>query len=356
MNYVSEHSAVGQHQSAALLRVAGREFDLTQTLRTFWRRKNLFAGIVTMLMAIAVLGVYALAPLYTAQTDLIIENREQKVAELKAVLGDVMPDKEGLLSELEVIRSRTIAEKVIQQLRLDADPEFNAALKPAGVLARTITEAVLQAQTVLPRYLPTEVSAFLFDRDSRHLSDDERRAREYERVVDKVLERLTVGVKGQSRAIVISFTSESPDKAARIANAVADAYIVAQLDAKFEATRRANQWLATKLQDLRKQVAQSDSAVEEYRRRAGLLQSKDGTLISQQVTSLNGQLIVARTERAAAEARLEQVRQMIRVAGNAQAAADVLGSPTIQDLSRQEADVKRKLADLSQELGIGTPV
>lgn len=221
MNYVSEHSAVGQHQSAALLRVAGREFDLTQTLRTFWRRKNLFAGIVTMLMAIAVLGVYALAPLYTAQTDLIIENREQKVAELKAVLGDVMPDKEGLLSELEVIRSRTIAEKVIQQLRLDADPEFNAALKPAGVLARTITEAVLQAQTVLPRYLPTEVSAFLFDRDSRHLSDDERRAREYERVVDKVLERLTVGVKGQSRAIVISFTSESPDKAARIANAVA---------------------------------------------------------------------------------------------------------------------------------------
>jgi capsular exopolysaccharide synthesis family protein len=143
----------------------------------------------------------------------------------------------------------------------------------------------------------------------------------------------------------------SKEKAARIANAVGDAYIVAQLDAKLEATRRANQWLSVKLQDLRKQVAQSEGAVEEYRRRAGLLQSKEGTLISQQVTNLNAQLIVARTERAAADARLDQVRQMIRAAGNAQAAADVLGSPTIQELSRQETEIKRKIADLSQELG-----
>lgn len=292
-------------------------------------------------------GVSAITPLYTAKTDLIIENREQKVADLKAVLGDIMPDKEGLLSELEVIQSRTIAEQVIQQLRLAEDPEFNDALKPTGMLAELIADG---GQAIMS-YLPETVRAFSTGSDKPLPTEEERRAREYEKVVDTFLERLGVSVKGQSRAIVIYFTSESPDKAARIANALADAYIVAQLDAKLEATRRANQWLSVKLQDLRKQVAQSEGAVEEYRRRAGLLQSKEGTLISQQVTNLNAQLIVARTERAAADARLDQVRQMIRAAGNAQAAADVLGSPTIQELSRQETEIKRKIADLSQELG-----
>lgn len=347
MNYVSEPSTVGQHHSSSLLKAAGREFDLTQSLRTFWRRKNLFAGIVALLMALAVVGVSAITPLYTARTDLIIENREQKVAELKAVLGDIMPDKEGLLSELEVIQSRTIAEQVIQQLRLANDPEFNEALKPTGMLARLIADG----EQALTAYLPETVFAFLMRNEKPLPTEEERRAREYERVVDAFLKRLGVSVKGQSRAIVIYFTSESPDKAARIANALADAYIVAQLDAKLEATRRANQWLSVKLRDLRKQVAQSEGAVEEYRRRAGLLQSKEGTLISQQVTNLNTQLIVARTERAAADARLDQVRQMVRAAGNAQAAADVLGSPTIQELSRQETEIKRKIADLSQEMG-----
>jgi polysaccharide biosynthesis transport protein len=347
VNYVSEPSAVGQHHSPTLLKVAGREFDLTQSFRTFWRRKNLFAGIVALLMALAVVGLSAITPLYTAKTDLIIENREQKVAELKAVLGDIMPDKEGLLSELEVIQSRTIAEQVIQQLRLANDPEFNETLKPTGVLATIFADA----EQALSQSLPETIIAFFAGDYRPALTAEERQAREREKVVDAFLDRLAVSVKGQSRVIVIHFTSESPEKAAQIANAVADTYIVTQLDAKFEATRRANQWLAGKLQDLRKQVAQSEGAVEEYRRRAGLLQSKDGTLISQQVADLQTQLIVARTERAAAEARLEQVRQMIRAAGNAQAAADVLGSPTIQELSKQETEVKRKLADLSQELG-----
>ena len=188
-------------------------------------------------------------------------------------------------------------------------------------------------------------------RRDKLLSETDQLARERDEVVDTFLDRLAVSVKGQSRVIVIYFTSEDPVKAARISDMVADAYIVEQLEAKFAATKRANQWLAGKLQDLRKQVADSEGAVEEYRQRAGLLQSKEGTLISQQVSDLNTQLLVVRSERAAADARLDQVRQMIRAAGNAQAAADVLGSPTVQELSKQEAEVKRKIAEMSEEMG-----
>ncbi|MBK8210278.1 MAG: polysaccharide biosynthesis tyrosine autokinase [Rhodospirillales bacterium] len=322
--------------------------DIGSVFRLFWRRKSLFIGIVALLTMAAFAGLSAIRPLYTAQTDVIIESREQQIADLKAVLGDVLPDKEGLLSEIEVIRSRAIADKVIDQLKLDRDPEFNEALQPAGMFS-VIGDEIRE---ILAQWIPADILAgFLADDDTKAISERDHLARQRDKLVDAFLERLAVSVKGQSRVIVVYFTSEDPAKAARIADTIADAYIVEQLEAKFQATQRANKWLAGKLQDLRKQVAQSDGAVEEYRRRAGLLQSKDGTLISQQVADLNTQLIVARSERAAAEARLDQVRQMIRAAGSAQAAADVLGSPTVQELSKQEAEVKRKIAELSQEMG-----
>jgi len=212
-------------------------------------------------------------------------------------------------------------------------------------------ELVAAARDGLAGILPEDMFASFLAGNEPTLTPEQRRAREHEKTVDTFLDQLAVSVKGQSRVIVVYFTSENPEKSAKIADAVAEAYIIEQLEAKFQATQKANQWLAGKLQDLRKQAAASDGAVEEFRRRAGLLQSKDGTIISQQVSNLNAQLIVARSERAAAEARLDQIRQMIRAAGGAEAAADVLGSPTIQELSKQEAEVKRKLADLSQEMG-----
>ncbi len=347
VNYVT-HPHEGGHGASLAPKPADRTFDFGDFLRIFWRRRSLFIGIVALVMVLAAGVLATVTPLYTAQTDVMIENREQKVVtNLQAVLGDVTPDKEGLLSEIEVIRSRTIAEKVIRQLGLYDDPEFNAAVRPKGVVSELITSA----RDVLVQYLPPEMFATFLGGDEPALTNEERRTREEDKVVDKFLDRLGVSVKGQSRVIVIQFTAEQPEKAAKVADAVADAYIVEQLEAKFQATQRANEWLAGKLQDLRKQAAASDSAVEEYRRRAGLLQSKDGTLISQQVSNLNAQLIIARSDRAAAEARLDQVRQLIRTAGGAGSAADVLGSPTIQDLSRQEAEVKRKIAELSEELG-----
>lgn len=346
MNYVSErHDA--QTPGVLPARPAERAFDFAELLRMFWRRKSLVLGIVVLLVGLAAVGLTVMTKLYTAQTDLMIESREQKVSDLQAVLGDVLPDKEGLLSEIEVIRSRRIAGKVVDQLRLVEDSEFNDELQPAGVVASLLADA----RDALAGVLPADTFAAFFSGEDPKLSPEERLAREREAVIDEFLEQLAVSVKGQSRVIVIYFTSKDADKAATIANAVADAYILEQLEAKFEATQRANRWLAGKLQDLRRQVADSEGAVEEYRRRAGLLQSKDGTLISQQVADLNAQLVMARSDRAAAEARLEQVQQMIRAAGDAQAAAEVLGSPTIQELSKQEAEVKRKLAELSQEMG-----
>ena len=136
-----------------------------------------------------------------------------------------------------------------------------------------------------------------------------------------------------------------------MANTLAELYLVEQLEAKFEATKRATEWLNKRLTDLRAKMEASERAVEVYRNESGLVRGKDSTLITQQISELNTQLILARTKRAEADARLKQVESLLRSPGGADSAAEVLSSLLIQKLREQEAEIQRKAAELAQEYG-----
>jgi capsular exopolysaccharide synthesis family protein len=310
-----------------------------------WRRRGLISGLVVLSMAAATIILLSVKPTYTATTDILIDTKETRVTDLEEVLSETTPDKEALLSEIEVIRSRALIERIVDDFQLARDPEFNSNLQPLTAIGTALDSIGTLLQGILPEDL-------LINWAPPSDTQSDVQASERNEAVDLFLENLDVGMKGQSRVITIRFTSEEAKKAAQLANAVAESYLLAQLDAKYEATRRANQWLSTKLEDMRQKVAESETAVEQYRSRAGLLQgNREGTLISQQVTDLNAQLIAARADRTVAEARLQQARQLAQSPSGAEAAADVLGSPVIVELLRQEAEVKRKVAELADELG-----
>jgi polysaccharide biosynthesis transport protein len=151
--------------------------------------------------------------------------------------------------------------------------------------------------------------------------------------------------------IRIAFTSENPRTAAAVANQLADFYIVSQLEAKFEGTQRANEWLSGRLAELREAVNQAERAVEAFRQRSGLIQGKDATLKAQEISELNAQLVVERTKRAEAEARLRQVDRLLGGPDGRQAVSKVLQSPLMQSLREQQAEVERQAAELTQEYG-----
>jgi capsular exopolysaccharide synthesis family protein len=164
---------------------------------------------------------------------------------------------------------------------------------------------------------------------------------------------MTISPKGRSRVIVVEFTSENPSTAAEIANTHADLYIIEQLEVKFEATRRATAWLNERVAGLRDKVRETERAAETFRQKSGLLEGRgEGvTLTSQELSELTTQLILARTARAEAGARLQQVRELVSSASSVDSAAEVLESLLIQRLREQEAEVERKVAELSVEYG-----
>ena len=124
-----------------------------------------------------------------------------------------------------------------------------------------------------------------------------------------------------------------------------------QLEAKFEATQRANTWLNERVSELREKVEAAETAVEQFRQESGLLQGKGETLTSQEVAELNTQLILARSARAETEARLRQVQSLVDSPEGADTASEVLDSQLIQRLREQQAGLERRVAELSNEYG-----
>lgn len=320
-----------------------REIDATWVLQTLKRRTW---AVVLPTLAATCLAFFLLLLVpsrYSATTEVMLDTAQQQVVNIQAVLTDALPDQEAVDSQVEVFRSRSVAEKVVTALGLDGDPEFNETLAPKSWLdasRRSLRDGVAWMKSTVSSAEP------------RPLPEDILRAQERSNVIDAFLENLDVRLKAQSRVLQVTYASEDPVKAWQIANKLAEVYLVDQLDAKYEAARRATQWLTEKIAALRVDVTDKEQAVAQYRRQAGLLVGTDGnTLISQQISELSAQLIVARTARAEADAKLSQVRRLVQVQGGAGAAADVLGSPIIQALVEQESTVKREVAALADEFG-----
>ena len=285
VNYLSDPSdarVIPPHT----IKPAERLLDIGSIFRIFWRRKNLFIGIVTLLTMVALAGLSAVTPQYTAQTDVIIESREHQIADLKAVLGDVLPDKEGLLSEIEVLRSRASRREGDRQVKLDRDPEFNEGL---GGRRAVLSLVWRRDEARRSSQMDSLKSSWPFSRQQRPAHQRARpSARERDKLIDAFLEQMAVSVKRASHARHrhLLHLGGSRKGGAHRRHPCRRLHRRA-LEAKFQATARANKWLAGKLQDLRKQVA----AVGRRRRRISAARraaAKQGRhLISQQVADLN---------------------------------------------------------------------
>ncbi|HZB90797.1 MAG TPA: polysaccharide biosynthesis tyrosine autokinase [Stellaceae bacterium] len=342
-----------------LLQATLESIDLRNMWRAIWRWRTLVLWTTVALTALAIFIVFRLTPEYTASAQVLVGIQQVKIGQLEDLLTDLKNGNGGggtdeqIATEIGVIRSRDLAEKTVDKLHLDNDPEFNPALQPPSLLSR-----LLAAQHIIPQ---SWVAALSPPPAPANAGTD------MTKIIDNFEDALKVSNDGHSRIIDISFQSTNPITAAEVANTLADAYIVARLDAKFEATKRANTWLADRLNSLRDEVQMSEDRVEKFRAANGLLQAANPTapglpgttLAMQQMAQVSADAITAHTKYLEAQSRLAQLqRSGVTRGGRATDAAishddilEVLQSPVIQALRAQEADAQRRAADLSAQYG-----
>ncbi|HJO23094.1 MAG: polysaccharide biosynthesis tyrosine autokinase [Myxococcota bacterium] len=311
------------------------EIDLREIFGALQRRRWVLAGCVLLITSAVLLVTFQLTPRYTANTEVLIDPRERNVVDLESVLSGLSSDASTIDSQIEVIGSRSLARRVVEQLGLARDPEFNVALREPGPLGAVVS----WLRGLFPAGLEDE-------------TEEERQEREQFKVTDAFSEALHVSRVGRrSFVIEVSFTSENARKASRVANTLADLYLVEQLEAKFEATQRATDWLNERLGALRKRVEASEQLVEAYRAEHQLVDSDGITVDEQQVSEINAQLILARADLAETQARFRHVNDLLGSGSGVESVAEVLASEVVRDLRQQQAELAREQAELESRYG-----
>jgi len=306
----------------------------------------LIITVTLFITILAILVIFQLTPRYKANAQLLI-GTDSRVVDIQSVLASDLMGDSAILGEMEVIKSRTLVKRVIKTLHLEDVEEFNPLLKEQSALAflnpgNWISEELKQSLGL--------------SRIEEEKTEEERHTELLSRMADVFQEKIKVSQIKRSQVVNIEFQSESPKLAAKIANEIAEKYIIGQLEAKFDATKKATDWLDAQLAKLKDKVELSEHAVELYRQENDITQVKGNIGLSQQqLSEINSQLIIARTQRAEAEARLRQVQRLIRQGGQVGSVSEVLNSVLIQRLKEQEAVLQRKYSEMSVEFGSKHP-
>ncbi len=313
---------------------------LLDAIALLWRYKTLIFATAALAMLISALIVFQLTPRYTAEAQIFIGTRSANVVDIESVLQALRPDRTTMNNEVEVLSSRSLAEAVVDELGLLEKPEFNRQLRPPSLLGR------------LSQWLPQSLRATLSGNSAAAARTPEETARRVrDATVTVFSEALRVTPIRLSNVVSVTATSEEAELAALIANTLSEIYLRQLLDEKFAATEQASGWLNERVLDLREQVEQSERAVEAFRQERGLTQTSDSTLVEQQVSEVNSQLIAARATTSEAAARLRQARELMKSEGGIFSIPEVLSAPLIQNLRLQEASLVGESAQMAQEYG-----
>lgn len=340
-----DHLAPG-HQDAPARHGLGlvSDLDLKQTLITLWRRRWIIMALTAFTAVGAWLFVSRIQPIYTATAEVMIDSRRTRIVDIKEILSQLSPQLVTVSSEVEVLRSRTLATRVAGALNLYNDPEFNPALRPAQP-SRFDFSAVQELIDAARQALQLEKKPVA---EPGPVEVEERRRAV---VIDRLRGGLGVAAVPQSMVIRISYRSPDPVAASRIANAFAEHYVTEQLEAKFQAIRYATTWLNERLEGLRRDLSTSEQAINAYRARHNLLESRGVSLSQQKLTELNSLLLTAQTKRAETAARIARLEGAVRAGRSLTALDDLLDSAFLSRLKEQEATLAGEASDLASRYG-----
>jgi polysaccharide biosynthesis transport protein len=296
--------------------------------RLVYRRKfMIFVPAILIAAAAWTIASYTV-PHFTATAALTLDVSKVQLVD-REVVSRLPLEQSTLRSELDVIRSRSLNYEVLVKLGLMSDP---AVAREVVLWQSQEPDFVRSMRHALGRFLPGIAGSDPADTPTTLTQSQ---------FVDWLVGNLNVTNDGRSLTIVVSFTSESPERAAQIANEIAKTYLDDQVVAKNRATMRASNWLGERVTKIREQLEASEAAVDDYRRKSGLLEVRGATIPAARLADLNAQLSTARSELMRAEVNLQTARQ-----SNPETLPDVLATPMVQQLRKELEQINLGVTDL----------
>lgn len=312
------------HGSAAYAAHGEQVIGLGQLLEMLWSRKFLIAICALAFVGLAVIYLAVADKTYSANASLLIEPRFAGITEADNVLAGIGADSAAVESQVMIISSNQLLQKVFRDQNILSDPEFSKPGMVGGIIASLTGNSEP----------PTEVEIF-----------------------DQMTKKLEVERAGLTYVIDVGFSSESPEKAARIANAIAYEYLASLTADRSKANSDVTDLLENPIDDLRASVVEAETAIETFKSENGILGlNNGGTLDRAEIESLNQRLLEARERTTLAKDRYQQAASTgtsLRALNSAQSS---LNSRTLEELRVLYGQASARLASLQTTYGPSHPL
>lgn len=298
------------------------------------RRLRILLTIVALFLALGILVSMLQQKIYDASAFVLLKSSGEKLEERVTE----RPEQQGMVgdadvsTEIQVIGSLDLSQRVVRNLKLVENPAFNPLL---------VRQTSLFGDTREPVNLATLTP--------------EQRSKVENQVIQNVRRGLGAERLGTAYAVRIGYRSSDPEIAAQLANAFAEEYVQWQVAQKKEATLEATEFLASKVAELRQQATADFGAVQKYRVQNGLLSNAATGLAEQDISVYNQQSATARAEAAADAARLSTARRQLEGGSNGEDVGEALSSSVVSSLRTQRAQIATRVADLSARYGARHP-
>ncbi len=283
------------------------------------KHRWVIGGVVLACLFLGLAITLLTQPLFTAKTTIQIDRESSKIVEMTDLAPrEAMTGAEFLDTQIGLLKSDTLARRVVQKLDLARDPQMRSF---AGL------EEDAKGNEILP---PSKIE---------------------DRLTNLILGNTSVRQQGLSRLVNLEFTSPSPELSARIVNALAENFQTLSLERRFESSSYARQFLEERLAQVKQKLEDSEKELVAYGARQQIINvmptsgaaqadTASQSLTAADLSAINSMLTVAKGERIKAEQRWRQAQSMSILSQ-----PEALSDPTIQSLLQQRA----KLAATYQE-------
>lgn len=304
-------------------------FSVSELVQLLWQRKIAIASAALISACAAIAIGKSLPAKYTASAQLYVDPRELQLVDRE--LTPRAQDTSGLAmvveSQARLITSNNVLLQVIRDTNLEKDPEFGGG-DAKGTVASLLGLFGIELRPTAEQQKLVQMGAL--EALNRHIN-----------------------VKKTDRTFIVDIDvwSYEPAKAAMLANAISKAYLAESKQSQAAAARRATSDLSGRLKELQERLRNAENALAVYKAQNNFVGTQDTLISDQQLSASNQRLAAARALTLDAQAKYDQIEASRKASTDAGAIPEALQSPTIANLRAQQADARKRQAELQAELG-----
>lgn len=339
----SKPPSIERHLTVLQQEPVEAELDLRKLWLSVWLRKWPILAFMLVASLLAIVATSQMTPLYRAGATLLVQGDVAKLLAIEQVNQSETTYSDYLQTEIELLKSRVLAERVVHQLDLVNHPEFAAEQQLAPEWLSTLLNRLRQLYRAMQAKAPIQAPA--------------GETKEFDSATEKLMAAIAVSPRGKSQVVAVEVLLADPYTAMLAANALVDGYIAGKFEANVATSATATAWMDSRLDELRQKLQESENRLQAYREAEGLVDLQGiATIAATELTLTSDRLINARRQRAEAESQYRQVELMkpSGLDGLASIPA-VLSDPVVQQFKATKAQAAARVDEVSQRYGPGHP-